>query len=108
MLHNRLIRDGSNLTTLLKLCKNSPSTLLVIKDTNNAVFGALVQDQIWHNEGEKYYGNGTCKVFTFHNSNDDMDSKDNEPPLTDQKVNKVIKPIYFKVHNNPYKSNFYR
>lgn len=60
----RLVRDGASLSTLLRLVREYSNTLMVIKDSNGGVFGVLVQDK-WACEGEKYYGSGTCKVFTF-------------------------------------------
>ena len=61
----RLSDDGANVNTLVHKAKAHSSTLLVVKDTNGAVFGALITEQLKMGEREKYYGNGTIAVWSF-------------------------------------------
>ena len=61
----RLSDDGANVNTLVHKAKAHSSTLLVVKDTNGAVFGALITEQLKMGEKEKYYGNGTIAVWSF-------------------------------------------
>jgi len=39
-------------------------TLLVLRDSNGAVFGGFVTDT-WRDHGERYYGSGTAAVWSF-------------------------------------------
>lgn len=57
--------DGANVTTLVNKAKSNSTTLLVVQDTNGAVFGALITEQLKMGEKEKYYGNGTIAVWSF-------------------------------------------
>lgn len=62
----RLTKDGANLGTLVRKARDWDSTLLVIKDGNGAVFGALITEKI-RMGSEKYYGSGSICVFDFKN-----------------------------------------
>lgn len=42
----RLSVDGANVTTLVNKAKSNNTTLLVVQDTNGAVFGALITEQL--------------------------------------------------------------
>jgi hypothetical protein len=64
-----LARDGASLETLVRLGKGCRRTILVIEDTNGCHFGAIIADDPWVITGDKYYGSGTCRVFSFHNAN---------------------------------------
>lgn len=57
--------DGANVNTLVHKAKAHSSTLLVVKDSNGAVFGALITEHLKMGEKEKYYGNGTMAVWSF-------------------------------------------
>lgn len=41
------------------------NSLLVIRDSCGAIFGALVTEQLKISEKDKYYGNGTIGVWSF-------------------------------------------
>ena len=38
--------------------------LLFVRDDHDGVFGALITEK-WQKKGEKYYGDGSIKVFSF-------------------------------------------
>jgi hypothetical protein len=57
---------GSSLSTLLRKAAGHTVTLLVIQDSNGAVFGALLTEQLRQGERDKYYGNGTIGVWSFY------------------------------------------
>jgi hypothetical protein len=63
-----LARDGASLATLVRFGRGCRRTLLVIEDTHGCHFGAVVSDDPWAITGDKYYGSGTCRVFSFHNT----------------------------------------
>lgn len=56
---------GANVGTLINNAKSCSNTLLVVKDSQGAVFGALITEQLKAGEREKYYGNGTIGVWSF-------------------------------------------
>ena len=60
-----LTADGANVGTLVNKAKSHSNTLLVVKDSNGSVFGALITEQLKMGEREKYYGNGTIGVWSF-------------------------------------------
>lgn len=61
----RMSLHGSNVSTLLHKAKGFSNSLLVVRDNNDAIFGALITDQLKVGEKEKYYGNGTTAVWSF-------------------------------------------
>lgn len=61
----RLSLHGASLTTLLHKAQPYNNTLLVVKDSKGAVFGALITEQMKFAERDKYYGNGTIGVWSF-------------------------------------------
>jgi hypothetical protein len=63
-----LAKDGASLETLVRLGKGCRRTILVIEDTHGCHFGAIIADDPWAITGDKYYGTGTCRVFSFHNT----------------------------------------
>lgn len=65
-----LLRDGANIDTLLRACGGSMRTVLVIEDSGGRKFGGVVCDDAWHMDGDRYFGSGTCMVFTFNNKDD--------------------------------------
>eukprot|EP01034_Spumella_vulgaris_P021734 gene21734-27787_t len=61
----RLSIHGASLSTMLNRAQGVPNSLLVVRDSNGAVFGALISEYLKINEKEKYYGNGTIGVWSF-------------------------------------------
>jgi hypothetical protein len=61
----RLSIHGSSLSTLLFKAQNYNNTLLVVKDSKGAIFGALITEPMKFAERDKYYGNGTIGVWSF-------------------------------------------
>jgi hypothetical protein len=61
----RLAVDGTNLSTLVSKGRGHSTSLLVVRDAEGAVFGALITDQLKMGERERYYGHGTTAVWTF-------------------------------------------
>ena len=60
-----MTRDGSDIGTLIRRSKACTSgSLLVVKDAQGVLFGALMTEPL-KNEGDKYYGNGTLQVWSF-------------------------------------------
>jgi hypothetical protein len=60
-----LLRDGASLEALLRAAGSSQRTILAIEDSFGRKFGGVVCDDVWRMEGERYFGSGTCMVFTF-------------------------------------------
>lgn len=50
---------------MVQKAEGVPNSLLVIRDSRGAVFGALVTEQMRLSEKDKYYGNGTIGVWSF-------------------------------------------
>jgi hypothetical protein len=61
----RLAVDGTNVSTLVSKGRGHSTSLLVVRDAEGAVFGALITDQLKMGERERYYGHGTTAVWTF-------------------------------------------
>jgi hypothetical protein len=57
--------DGANVGTLVNKARAHSTVLLVVRDSNGAVFGALVTEHLKMGEREKYYGNGTTAVWAL-------------------------------------------
>jgi hypothetical protein len=45
--------------------KSHQNTLIVVQDSNKALFGVVMTEHIKISESEKYYGNGTIAVWSF-------------------------------------------
>lgn len=61
----RLAEDGANVSTLVHKGRGHSTCLLVVRDTQGAVFGALLTEQLRMGERERYYGHGTTAVWAF-------------------------------------------
>lgn len=61
----RMSLDGASLSTLQARAKNHPHTLLVVQDSQGAIFGALLTEALRVAERDKYYGNGTMGVWSL-------------------------------------------
>jgi hypothetical protein len=61
----RLSVDGANVATLVNKARAHSTVLLVVRDSNGAVFGALITEHLKMGEREKYYGNGTTAVWAM-------------------------------------------
>lgn len=62
---DRLSIHGANISTLINKAHGIANSLLVIRDSEGGVFGALLTDYLKIGEKEKYYGNGTIGVWSF-------------------------------------------
>jgi hypothetical protein len=58
--------DGANLSTMIKLSKDCETMLLIVLTSANDVFGAVITDPWPQKMGKHYYGEGTCRVWTFY------------------------------------------
>lgn len=65
LLWDRMSLHGASTITLAHRAKGHDLMLLVIKDSNGAIFGAVITEQICLSERDRYYGNGTMCVWTF-------------------------------------------
>lgn len=59
-----LKKHGASLKTIFERCRGSDYSILLVKDSNGAVFGGFASTQ-WKNRGTNYYGSGECFLFTF-------------------------------------------
>ena len=59
----RINSDGVSMRTFFNKLEKYNPTMLLIQDTNNCVFGALVTE-IWHSS-TRFYGTGEAFLFTF-------------------------------------------
>lgn len=60
----RLSRDGSSIISLLRLSESCSDMLLFVRDDKDGIFGALIPEKL-QKLGDKYYGDGGVKVFSF-------------------------------------------
>jgi hypothetical protein len=56
---------GASLSSLLHNAKSYATTLLVVKDQQGVVFGALITETLKLHEKDKFYGNGNIGVWSF-------------------------------------------
>lgn len=55
--------DGTSMMTFYNLVREHDETIILIKDSQNSVFGAYVNER-WHYD-KKFYGSGESFVFSF-------------------------------------------
>ncbi|KAJ1442643.1 TLD-domain-containing protein [Ochromonadaceae sp. CCMP2298] len=60
-----LTEDGADVVTMVSKAKKYSKTLLVVKDAEGVVFGALIGEQLKMGEREAYYGGGNCGVWSL-------------------------------------------
>lgn len=60
--------DGTSIKTFYDKCKDKGSTILLIKDDENNVFGAYANEEYKYNPNN-FYGTGETFLFTFYNTN---------------------------------------
>jgi hypothetical protein len=56
-------KDGDSAATFIKNAKNMSTTLLVVKDNQGTIFGALCFEH-WRNSMH-FFGTGETQLFTF-------------------------------------------
>jgi len=73
-----LVRDGDSFSTMLRMVSKYKQTLLVVKATDDSVFGAYA-DSPWesqhkHSIGHAFYGSAQAFLFSIDNDNDNDES----------------------------------
>jgi hypothetical protein len=70
-----LARDGDSFDQFLRKVEKQSHTLLVIRTTKGAVFGAYAESP-WEPHGPAFYGSAQACLFSFHDDDDDCNYDD--------------------------------
>ncbi len=100
-----LTRDGASINTMIRLARGCRQTLLVIEDTYGCHFGAVVVDDPWMMMGDKYYGNGTCRVFSFHNT-EEKTTETESSNMTESYKKKCVESL-FRIYESSMKNYYF-
>ncbi|KAL5491003.1 hypothetical protein EMCRGX_G016216 [Ephydatia muelleri] len=66
----RASRDGYNLRTLYRYCEHVQPIILVVRTTNDEVFGAFISSELVGRHGARFFGNGESFIFSLKPVND--------------------------------------